>query len=314
MAITLFICATVLFGFAVYTVVDANSRLAPTIIVPEGIIQVSIEDEDAVLLEGITAKDLEDGDISEHIMIESLSDLQEENTRVITVAVVDSDNNVVRATRTIQYTDYREPVLALTQAIRIEKGTSFEASNFFRAWDVLDGNITGRILQYEIEGSQFDMNSAGFYPLQISVTNSVNDTVAVEVTVEVYDPIVEALAAKIDLSEYIHYLEIGDEFDPLDYVKFVSVDGVGYDITEDGILENTQDREQYEAAKEMETELTSEEFEEKYEVRTYDFTNIKVTNPVNTKVSGWYEISYSIVDLAGSSTVRYALVYVSEEE
>lgn len=325
MATVLFVAASILFGIAVYTVISANHRLEPTITVEEDFLEVSIEDGEEVLLQGITASDPEDGDLTDFIVVESLSDLREDDQRVITVAVVDSDHNVVRATRTIQYTDYQSPVLALTTALRVQVEGTLDMSNFLRAWDVIDGNITGQILEYSVQENPIDLTVAGFYPVQVSVTNSVSDTIELEATVEVYDPVIDALAPKMELSQYMHYLSYGADFEPLEFISFISIDGVAYDLTEDGIFENSKDRLDYETAIEKAEALEEEGAEseeeaigawaaiEEMEVRSFSLDEVTVVNPVNTKISGWYEISYEITDLSGSETTVYALVYVMEE-
>ncbi|MBQ9150380.1 hypothetical protein IJX73_05560, partial [bacterium] len=55
------------------------------------------------LLKGVSANDSRSGDVSDTLVIESLSDFTEEGKRIITYAAVDESMNVGRCERTIVY-------------------------------------------------------------------------------------------------------------------------------------------------------------------------------------------------------------------
>ncbi|MGN1343942.1 MAG: hypothetical protein ACI4U3_05140, partial [Traorella sp.] len=80
---------------------------SPTIQINQDLIEVSVKASDKQLLQGLSASDPEDGDLTNQIKIESISDLDENMQRSVTYLVFDSDDNMTKATRKIQYSDYQ---------------------------------------------------------------------------------------------------------------------------------------------------------------------------------------------------------------
>ena len=80
-------------------------------------IEVSIKVGEEALLQGVAAYDEKDGDISNRILIESLSRFVD-GTRVITYAAFDRDNHVGKATREVVYSDYVSPMFSSTTGFR----------------------------------------------------------------------------------------------------------------------------------------------------------------------------------------------------
>lgn len=69
----------------------ADSR-APVIAMDSETIEVSCDATDEELLAGVTASDKKDGDVSDTLMVESLSDFTDTGKRTMTVVAFDSDN------------------------------------------------------------------------------------------------------------------------------------------------------------------------------------------------------------------------------
>ena len=108
-------------------------------------LKVSVEAEEEDLLKGVTAKDNRSGDVTDSIVIESLSAFTEEGTRIITYAAVDKSMNVGRCERTLVYEDYEPPVFHMTGSLCYSAGESIDILSCITADSVLDGDLTSNI-------------------------------------------------------------------------------------------------------------------------------------------------------------------------
>ena len=111
-SIVLFILAGVLFLVTKIYRTRSRDSAGPEITVENESISVSIHDPESVLLAGVTAFDKKDGDVTQSIVIERISNFLEKDTRIVTYAAFDRDNHVTRASREITYTDYDPPEFA----------------------------------------------------------------------------------------------------------------------------------------------------------------------------------------------------------
>ena len=103
--IILFILAVLLFtGVSGYYSFILD-RVSPVISIPEGILDVRVNDGTEALLAGVTASDNRDGSLTDQIMIQGVSRLLSANTARVTYVVFDGAKNMGTATRTIRYTD-----------------------------------------------------------------------------------------------------------------------------------------------------------------------------------------------------------------
>lgn len=75
----------------------------PTITVPYDVLVYEQGEDAAVLLQGVSAYDEEDGDISANIRVYDFSPLTDGERAAVTYAVYDSDNNLAKATRVVAY-------------------------------------------------------------------------------------------------------------------------------------------------------------------------------------------------------------------
>ena len=197
----------------------------PVFTIPEGTLSVSIEDGEDALLQGITALDGEDGDVTSSILIESLSNFYGVNKRLATFAAFDSDGNVSKASRVIQYSDYTSARFSLLHALRYETGEDIDLSELVQATDCLDGDVSSKVKVST--DSSLSTRTAGVYQITFSVTNSAGDTTSLSTELEVYDP--DYNNADINLTEYLVYCEAGDdEPDYRSYVDSVVAGSVRY--------------------------------------------------------------------------------------
>lgn len=195
---------------------ETGDQTIPVIRCPDTPVVLSMTGEGReVLLEGVTAYDEKDGDLTDRLLLQGV-DKEKDGTAVATYAVADSDGHVVTCTREVQYTDYTPPRFALHRELRYSAGASVRVRDRLTAYDVLDGDISSRIKL--ISGTtSYD---EGVYPVTFQVANSLGDTASITL-----DVVVRSYAAgepRIELKEYLIYQKLGDRFDPMDYLKSVS--------------------------------------------------------------------------------------------
>lgn len=278
-SILLFVISLVLFLYCIFVREGAQDQSGPQIQIDQQEIQVSIAASEEELLQGVKATDRKDGDVTESLAVESLSNFIEKGRRKISIVAFDSDNHVARAEREIVYTDYTSPVFSLDSPLRF----STEAENLLtgiHAQDCLDGDISNKI-QVSFQDNLYSL-TPGQYQATYSVANSAGDVRNLPVTVEIYDATQEIQPPVLTLSQYLINLSVGEGFDPWGYLDSVTVNRSQYVRGGDGILRNS---------------INEEEI--------LDSSAIQIENPVDTNTPGDYEVIYSVYDEDGvQGTVR----------
>ena len=89
----------------------------PEIIIENDIIDVSLDADREELLTGVTAHDEKDGDITDKIIIESISRFTEKGVSVVKYSICDNDNHSSSAQRKIRYADYTSPHFTLSDSL-----------------------------------------------------------------------------------------------------------------------------------------------------------------------------------------------------
>ena len=185
---TTFFVLAVAFGLFYYNRTKLMKKVNPPVITfsDKYKTNVSVKVTNTELLNGVMATDVEDGDISLDIIVESVSNMVLENEdgtkikgveREVTYAVCDSDNNVTKATQRIRYTDYKPPVIAPLEKVPTIKEKRYSSViACFKATDVIDGDIS-EMLKIESLDSSTDNIRRGVFPVVLSVTNSCGDKV-----------------------------------------------------------------------------------------------------------------------------------------
>jgi CTP:phosphocholine cytidylyltransferase-like protein len=97
-AILLFVVTTALYVYFSVTEKLKTDNTVPVITLEEDVLEVGINATNAELLKGVTAFDEKDGDITDRVIVESLSNFIEPGLCRITYAVCDSNNHVATAT------------------------------------------------------------------------------------------------------------------------------------------------------------------------------------------------------------------------
>ena len=188
----------------------------PTITAQEEILEIRVDDGKEALLEGITAQDETDGDLTDEIMVASISHFLEKGTVNVKYVVFDSHNNAASLTRKVRYTDYHSPEFSLKKAPIYTVGTAFDLTKFVQVTDCIDGDITDRV---RVISNMVNNYSVGIYPLVLEVSNSYGDTAQISLLVRYLS---EDMDADVNLSRYIVYLEQGEDFDPMHWVSSVT--------------------------------------------------------------------------------------------
>lgn len=205
-------------AFAVYYVLSRRlvDHTAPEISFLSEEMEVSVGVAEAELLNGVTAWDARDGDVTGSLVVEGISDLSSDQTATVTYAAFDGAGNVAKARRTLRYTDYQSPRFTLSAPLIFRSGTSFNVLNYVGAEDVIDGALDDRI-KATLISRESSITAEGVHQVEFRVTNSMDDTVYLTVPVDVYPS--GAYNATLELSENLIYLEQGARFDARSYLK-----------------------------------------------------------------------------------------------
>lgn len=187
---------------------------APKISVDEQLLQVSVKDDKSALLQGVTAKDTHDGDVTASLVVESMRLLDQDGTVTVTYAAFDQAGNVAKAERQVQYTDYESPKFTLNSPLAFIQGSSFDVLSVVEAQDVVDGDIQHRIRATSLDETSISM--LGNHYVQFRVTNSLGDTVERVFPVEVYPA--GTYEATLTLTQYLVYLPVGSVLNPNAYL------------------------------------------------------------------------------------------------
>ena len=98
------IASAAAFGLFNWNYYRSKDTLGPVISMDSSDIFVSVNDPQSQVMAGVTAMDSKDGDVTNLMLIEDLSDFVEEDTRIVSYAAFDKDNHVSKAQR--RMTDY----------------------------------------------------------------------------------------------------------------------------------------------------------------------------------------------------------------
>lgn len=282
------ICAIFVITCAMFAAYQIKTRrledhIPPTITCAEDTISVSVAAGDEELLQGVTAEDNRDGDITDSIRISGMSHFIEKGRRTITYIVFDEANQAGTAERTLIYTDYTSPKIYLSQPLRYTITDLYDV-NFaenLTAWDCLDGDITNQIRISQPDSYYYE---AGEYNLTVQVTNGAGDVCVVPMQIESVDGSDKEEAAKYYpmLSEYIVYTSVGNELNPRDYIIGVMNGETGYTFAENSYI----------------LALTAED--------------IQIESEVDYSAAGVYTVRYSYTTSEGIEAVTKLYVVVED--
>lgn len=179
-------------------------------------LEISVKDAPEAIFAGLTASDVTDGDLTDRIMVASVSHFLEPATVRVKYVVFDSHNNSATLTRRVHYTDYTAPVFVLDKTPVYTVGSSFDLLKHIRVEDCLDGDISDRI---RVVSNMVNNYSVGNYPVVLEVSNSCGDTAQITLWVTYLS---KEPTAAVALRQYVVYLKQGEAFDPKEWVTAVT--------------------------------------------------------------------------------------------
>ena len=287
-----FLLSAAIFGGRRFYLSVHTDRIFPTINVPSESITVSVKGGDEAILEGVTAEDNRDGDLTDQLFIESRSGFDKDKKFTVNIAVSDSANHITKATREVSYSDYTAPQFELSGPLVFPKAANSQDDvnivAYLTAHDVLDGNVSNKI---RISGD-YTMNvySEGDYPMEFIVTNSMGDTSTLPVTVKLCNPVVENSLPQIRLKQYLINTPVGTGVNLDDMIEDITYRGYVFNKSEDG-------------------NYYSGEYTTNGEAIMISSSLLKRTGTVDFETPGVYEITYTYED-AENEIENYSRLYV----
>lgn len=262
-------------AFAGYVYMDwrETDHKAPEITFQTEELQISVDETEEALLEGVTAWDECDGNVTVGIVVEGVSNISADQRATVTYAAFDRAGNVAKAQRTVWYVDYENPRFTLSQPLVFSSGKSINVMNYIGAEDAIDGTLDDQI-KATLVGGEGNLTDVGLHEVEFRVTNSMGETVYLTIPVEIYQT--GAYNATLELSENLVYVKKNSQFVEKAYLQRMK-------------------------AGSQEIMLGT----------TTDDVSVQIESDVNTRVPGTYCVEYTVK--SGTFTGHTRLVVVVEE-
>ena len=209
----MFIITSIVFGINQYFSYKDRDNKAPVIRSSEETVHMSVKATDEDFLQGVTAEDDVDGDVTSTLVIAGKSNFIEEGVIRVDYAAFDSHNNAGTYSRKVIFDDYHSPRFSSDAPLALRSDSSYDFS-FFSAEDVLDGDISNKI---KILSDAYTTTASSEYPIVIEVTNNYGDVEKLNLVLDVLTNS-EYNRRYAALSEYIVYVPVGGEIDPEKYI------------------------------------------------------------------------------------------------
>ena len=252
-------------------------KQGPGITVSTDPLERSVRAPREAYLQGVTAIDDLDGDVTDLIVVESVYGMTPDRLATVTYAAFDRSGNVTKAQRQIRFGDYHSPRFCLNQALVFPSTSGVDVMDFIGAEDLFDGDMVRRVRATLISNSG-TLSDPGIHDVKLQVTNSLGDTSELILPVEVYPP--EKFNATLTLTDYLIYLPKGASFWADSYPDTVSFAGRTYDLSDNpaGVT-------------------------------------VSVSGSVNTQIPGLYAVTYTVTcDGYGSTGTGCSRLFVVVEE
>lgn len=224
--VLIFVLAVVLYIATGIRLKMGEDKTNPVITSDRDIHQVSVNAKESDFLAGLSASDPEEGDLTENIIVGSISKFIKPGMVNVSYVVFDKNNNVGQFVRKTEFTDYQSPEFALTDSLDYPVGSIVKVLDVLTAKDSIDGDITDKI---RIIAGEVDAKEAGTYKVRAQVSNDYGDTIEQDLFVNINEK--TAVSPVIELKSYMIYIEKGSSFKPQNYIESV-VDYQNNDIDE----------------------------------------------------------------------------------
>lgn len=205
MVILLFLASIGLTTIEYYQTNKNRDVNPPVINVDNALLPLSIEYTEEDLMNGVTATDQQDGDLTDQIIVGELSQFSNPGVSSVTYTVFDTYGNSCTVKRTVQFTDYTSPTIDVDSPLVILRGGAFNIRTYLKATDVLDGDITAQIQQLH---STLDNETPGVYEVEVEVTNNLGDSVRMKLPVHVLEEGRKALKNNLPMVR----IKVGESF------------------------------------------------------------------------------------------------------
>ncbi|MBQ5592683.1 MAG: DUF5011 domain-containing protein [Clostridia bacterium] len=231
----LFVVATVFSGVLFIKDKVTTDTTIPKITIEEEVLEVALNAKNGDLLKGVTAADEKDGDLTDKVIIESISKFIEKGVCKVTYAVCDNDNNVATAVRKVRYKGYKSPEFKMTGSPCYSLYEYIDLFDIISAKDCIDGDITKDIV---ITSKDFAGSTAGVFNIEATVTNSKGDTSNLKFPMVVEDR--TPGAPVIELKNYLVYTSVNKKIDFKQYL-LKATDNHDTDLTQAVRIETNVD-------------------------------------------------------------------------
>ncbi len=298
LTILLCILSTAVFVFSKRTADRNADNESPRIAIPEKEITISVSDPVEAVFQGVTASDKEDGDVTDSLIVESLSNMDKNYARTAVIAAFDSNGNVTKSSRTVYYSDYHSPEFTLSTPLTVSNSKVSDILQGVQVTDVLDGDLSD-LVQLET-GSTVATDATDDYEAHLLVTNSAGDAVNIPVTVTACTTSDLAAVPSIELSTYLIYLDKDSDTPSWkSFLQSVTVSGrtwlwnngaFSIEPEEDGTIQELRANE---------TELRS--------------SDVKAKQEVDTSTPGVYEVDYYVKAYKKNPAAHVRMIVVVRE-
>ncbi len=199
---------------------QGDSDNAPIISSDVDEIQIPCQYTKEDLLQGLSAYDVEDGYITEKILVGNFSDFTERGVSSLEYAVYDKKGNDNIFNRKVIFSDYTPPRITISDPLVFRATDNVynmpSLSLYLEGSDKLDGDISKYIL---ITCEDMDFAEPGRYIASLSLKNSFGDEVNMDLPVHILDSGISGYI--IELKEPLIYVDKGAAVKPEDYVAAV---------------------------------------------------------------------------------------------
>lgn len=224
--IALFVIAVVLFGADYAYNHYVADKTSPIIRMQSDVIEVEMGATDEELLQGVTASDNRDGDLTKDILVQGVSQLVSDDSAIVTYVVFDSSNNMGTLRRTVRYTNYAKPHFTMKDPLFFSPGSLVNITEHLTASDASGKDFSENI---NVVSQDVQKNVEGLYSVTVQVSNDMGDYESVTLPLVINRKY--ANSRPITLTDYIVYVKAGEYYDPMDYIRSILYN----DPTEEGL-------------------------------------------------------------------------------
>jgi len=180
-------------------------------------IEISCQYEKSDLLKDLTAYDVEDGYLTDKILIGGFSNFTKRGVSSLDYAVYDSDGNIATFSRKVIFSDYTPPKVttSVPWAFKATDNPYNIPTLSVKGTDMLDGDISKHVLLT----ADIDYSKPGSYPVSVLMKNSFGDEVSMELPVHILDPAQSGI--NIELTAPFIYVEKDKNLNPEGFIAAV---------------------------------------------------------------------------------------------